>query len=81
METPSDIFMTICDELNSLSAHLTEAISLLNWSLTKIEIEHPIFLSAQMILRQIEQTLDSIGEMYQTIWLILFYDRLRSGAR
>jgi hypothetical protein len=80
METPADIFINICDELNALSVPLTEAISLLKRSLTEIEIDHPIFLSAQRVHRQIDQTLDSIGEMYQIMWLILSYDRLRSGA-
>lgn len=80
METPADIFIKICDELNALSALLTQAISLLRRSLTEIEIDHPLFSSAQMIHREMDRTLDSIGEMYQIIWLILSYDRLRPGA-
>lgn len=80
MEKPAEMFIKICDELNALSAPLTEAISLLKHSLTEIESDHPKFLSAQMIYRQIDQTLDSIGEMYQIVWLTLSYDRLRPGA-
>ncbi len=78
METPPDIFIKIKDEMNALSTHLTEAISLLRWALAEIENDHPISSSVQRIHVQVDKTLDSIGDMYQSIWLITCYDRLKS---
>ncbi len=78
MKTPPDIFIKICDELNALSTPLTEAISRLRWALAKIGSDHPKFSSVQMMHSQVDQTLDSIGDMYQIVWLILSYDRLKS---
>ncbi len=78
MERPTDIFIKICNELDNLSMYLNEASSRLRWALEEAKIDQSKFSRLQTLDKQIDQTLDSIKDMYQIIWLIQSCNKIKA---